>query len=141
MRYPDRQKNTLTPTKPSMSGLVGACWQRTRRMATPRTPSNAGRMPRSRTSRPRMQACESVIALRVHPLDRPPRPVPRAMVLSLRVHGRQGGVVQEAREYRAGGEVRTRGEPATRTARCGWDLTVKAMTRPAVVSGYGRDES
>ena len=39
MRYPDRQKNTVTPTKPSMSGLVGACWPRTRRIATARTPS------------------------------------------------------------------------------------------------------
>ena len=29
-------------TKPSMSGLVGACWPRTRRIASPRTPSNPG---------------------------------------------------------------------------------------------------
>jgi CheY-like chemotaxis protein len=50
IRYPDRQKNTVTPTKPSMSGLVGACWPRTSRMATPRTPSNPGWWPRSRTS-------------------------------------------------------------------------------------------
>jgi len=44
--YPARLKaalpGTVTLTKPSMSGLVGACWPRTRRIATARTPFNPG---------------------------------------------------------------------------------------------------
>ena len=43
MRKPERQKKTVTPTKPSMSGLVGACCPRTSKIATPRSPSSPSR--------------------------------------------------------------------------------------------------